>query len=203
MPSTMNGAPHSYIDLRLAGSIPPPVEDPVSPQKKHLWRFAQNWLFRLSPHAYFMWWRRGLLRFFGAEIGPKVQLHPTVRVACPWNVIIGARTWIGDHAELYSLGRIVIGDDAVISQHVYLCTGTHDYHRLDFPLVTKAIQIKNEAWIGTRSFIGPGVIVGQGAIVGAQSVVVRDVMPATIVAGNPAVPIKTRPVAQAPLELKE
>ena len=47
-------------------------------------------------------------------------------------------------------------------------------------------------WLCTDSFIGPGVNVGEGAVVGARAVVVKDVLPWTIVAGNPAIPIKKR-----------
>ena len=195
----MSSESEKYIDLHLAAASPPIATDQQSPRKKRLWRFVQDWLFRPSPQAHFMWWRRSLLRFFGAEVGQKVQIMPTVRVACPWNVTFGDRVWIGDFAELYSLDKIVIEEDAVISQHVYLCTGTHDYNRLDFPLVTKPIKVEKQAWLATRSFIAPGITIGQGAIVGAQSVVLRDIPPASIYAGNPAVFIKPRLLPVAPL----
>jgi len=192
-----------YIDLHLAASSQPIETDQPSSFKKRLWCFVQDWLFRPSPQARFMWWRRFLLRLFGAEVGQKVQIMPTVRVVCPWNVSIGDRVWIGNFAELYSLEKIIIEEDAVISQHVYLCTGTHDYNRLDFPLVAKPIKVEKQAWLATRSFIAPGVTIGQGAIVGAQSVVLRDIPPATIYAGNPAIFLKPRPLPAAPSVTKE
>jgi UDP-2-acetamido-3-amino-2,3-dideoxy-glucuronate N-acetyltransferase len=46
--------------------------------------------------------------------------------------------------------------------------------------------IKKRASIGSNATILCGVTVGEGAIVGAGSVVIRDVPPQTIVAGNPA-----------------
>ena len=52
--------------------------------------------------------------------------------------------------------------------------------------------IGNDVWIGQNAVILPGVHVGDGAIIGANSVVGSDVEPYTIVAGNPAKPIRKR-----------
>lgn len=48
------------------------------------------------------------------------------------------------------------------------------------------IRIGNNVWIGFDSCVLPGVNIGDGSIVGARSVVVEDVPPYTVVAGNPA-----------------
>lgn len=50
----------------------------------------------------------------------------------------------------------------------------------------KGPTVRRGAKIGANSTILPGVDVGAGALVGAGSVVVRDVAPNTVVAGNPA-----------------
>lgn len=52
--------------------------------------------------------------------------------------------------------------------------------------------VGNDVWIGYDTLFMPGVTIGHGAIIGARSVVTRDVAPYTIVAGNPATPIRTR-----------
>jgi len=52
--------------------------------------------------------------------------------------------------------------------------------------------IGNDVWIGYEAVIMPGVQVGDGAIVAAKSVVVSDVLPYTIVGGNPAKCIRQR-----------
>ena len=52
--------------------------------------------------------------------------------------------------------------------------------------------VGNDVWIGQNSTILPGVHIGDGAIIGANSVVASDVAPYTIVAGNPARPIRRR-----------
>jgi acetyltransferase-like isoleucine patch superfamily enzyme len=48
------------------------------------------------------------------------------------------------------------------------------------------ITIKDDVWIGNGSIIVSGITIGAASIVGAGSVVVKDVAPGSIVAGNPA-----------------
>lgn len=55
---------------------------------------------------------------------------------------------------------------------------------------SKKIEIKDKAWIGFNVIILKGVTIGEGAIVAAGSVVTKDVLPFTLVGGNPAVEIK-------------
>lgn len=156
-----------------------------------LWWLIQDWLIFPSPQFMFGW-RRFWWRLFGAEVGEGVLIRPTAKLTYPWKVKIGARSWIGDHTELYSLGSIVIGNDSVISQHVYLCAGTHDYTKIDFPLVANPIHIESQVWIGAGCFVAPGVTIGKGAIIAAKSVVLQNMPTAMICAGHPAKPIKER-----------
>ena len=52
--------------------------------------------------------------------------------------------------------------------------------------------IGNDVWIGQNATILPGVHIGDGAIIGLSAVVGSDVSPYTVVAGNPAKPIRRR-----------
>lgn len=54
------------------------------------------------------------------------------------------------------------------------------------------VIIDDDVWIGFGATILSGVTIGKGAIVAAASVVIHDVEPYSIVAGNPARPIKYR-----------
>lgn len=150
-----------------------------------LWQLVQGTVFACSPQPFYGW-RRFLLRRFGAKIGRKVLVRPSVRVTYPWKVEIGDYAWIGDNAELYSLARIRIGANAVVSQRSYLCTGSHDHRQRDFPMRTGTIEISDEAWVAADVFIAPGVTIGRGAVVGARSNVFSDVAPYDIVMGSPA-----------------
>src|SRR5882724_4032320 len=54
------------------------------------------------------------------------------------------------------------------------------------------IRIGHDVWIGHGAIILPGRIVGTGAVIAAGAIVTKDVPAYTIVAGNPARPIKRR-----------
>ena len=165
--------------------------------RRLLWSIVQNTLYRYSFHTWSRW-RVLLLRLFGAKIGKKYLIRRTSRIYYPWLLEIGDLVVIGDRAEIYNLGRIIIGDRAMISQEAYLCAGTHDYTSLAMPLVTAPITIGADAWICARAFIGPGVTVGDGAVVGACAVAMKDVPAWTVVAGNPARAVKKREMRNAP-----
>ncbi len=141
-----------------------------------------------------MWlWRRGVLRLFGAEIGRDVRIHPSARIAVPWNLRIGDEATIGDQAILYALGSITIGSRATISQNAHLCAGTHDYRRSDMPLLKTPITVGEGAWVCADAFVGPDVIVGAFSIVGARAVVLKSIPDGVIVGGNPARILRNRP----------
>jgi putative colanic acid biosynthesis acetyltransferase WcaF len=53
-------------------------------------------------------------------------------------------------------------------------------------LITKKITIHKNVFIGARAFVMPGITIGANVIVGACAVVTKDVLPSTVVVGNPA-----------------
>ena len=73
-----------------------------------LWWIVEKTFFAMSPQ-FFYGWRRFLLRLFGAKIGKKVIIRPSVTTTYPWKLSIGDYSWIGDDVVLYSLGNIIIG----------------------------------------------------------------------------------------------
>jgi putative colanic acid biosynthesis acetyltransferase WcaF len=155
-----------------------------------LWGLVQP-LFRFSPRP--LWgWRRFLLRAFGARIGREVHIHPTVRVAIPWNLEIGDWSAVGFDVLIYDLGPVRLGQRVTISQRAHLCAGSHDFRDPAMPLLKPPIAVDDDAWICADAFIGPGVEIGAGAVVGACGVVVKDVAAWAIVAGNPAREIAKR-----------
>lgn len=131
-------------------------------------------------------WRLLWLRAFGAKIHGRPFVHQRARIQVPWHLTLHDRACLGDRANAYTLGEIVIHEGATVAQEAYLCTGTHKFDDPALPLQTAPISIGAHAFIGARAFILPGVIVGERAVVGACAVVRQSVDPGTIVAGNPA-----------------
>jgi len=110
----------------------------------------------------------------------------------PWNLEIGDWSAVGDKAILYALGQIKIGKQVTISQRAHLCAGTHDCTCTDMALLKPPISVGDRVWICTEAFINAGVTLEEGAVIGARAVVIKNVDPWTIVAGNPARFVKSR-----------
>ncbi len=156
-----------------------------------LWWLVQATLFACSPQ--FMYgWRRFLLRAFGAKIGKNVLLRPSVKTTYPWKLSIGDYSWVGDDVVLYTLGEIVIGNNAVVSQKSYLCTGSHDYRARAFDIYARPICIEDEVWVSADVFVSPGVTIGAGAVIGARSTVLENMPAGMVCVGYPAKPIGPR-----------
>jgi acetyltransferase-like isoleucine patch superfamily enzyme len=121
---------------------------------------------------------------------------------------IGASCYIGENSRIWSAKKIKIGDRVLISHNVNIhdtnghpidAEARHNHfqqistegHPLrDVDIDSKSILIEDDVWIGFNSTILKGVNIGKGAIIGASSVVTKDVLPYTMVVGNPAKFIK-------------
>jgi len=95
-------------------------------------------------------------------------------------------------ARLTAARSIEAGDNCMFAGNCYLTDADwHDlYDRTSAPGKTASIKLGDNVWIGDSAVICKGVSVGDNSIVGAGSVVTRDVPENTIVAGNPARPVK-------------
>lgn len=114
-------------------------------------------------------WRAWLLRAFGARIGKGVVLKPGVRVKFPWRLSIGDHSWIGEDVWIDNLAQVTIGAHACLSQGAYLCTGSHDWARDTFDLITRPITVGDHAWVGVRAVLAPGATLETGAVLSMTS----------------------------------
>ncbi|MEO6873638.1 MAG: DapH/DapD/GlmU-related protein [Opitutaceae bacterium] len=149
------------------------------------WGFTWSLTCSWTPKP-FNAWRLLILRLFGAKIHGTPFVHQHARIQQPWNLTLHDRACLGDGANAYSLGAIVIHQDATIAQEAYLCTGTHDFTQPHLPLQTAPIVVEAGAFVGARAFVMPGITLGARCLVGAMSVVTHNVAAGAHVAGNPA-----------------
>lgn len=147
-----------------------------------IWCIVNAIIFPITTHRIRKW----LLRKFGARVGQFCAVYPTAKVYAPWNLTIGDYVCIGPHVELYCKDKIIIGDKVIVSQGAYLCTAGHDISSLNMRLTTEAIKIESQVWLAANSTILPGVTIAEGSVVGACAVVSKDVLPWSVVVGNPA-----------------
>jgi acetyltransferase-like isoleucine patch superfamily enzyme len=104
----------------------------------------------------------------------------------PGRLDIGDHSWIGDDVAILSLAQVTIDSNVCVARRSFLCTGSHDFRREDFPLKEAPIVIRQGSWIAIGSLILAGVTIGEGAVVSAGSVVRSDVPANCLVRGNPA-----------------
>lgn len=156
-----------------------------------LWWIGGFLLFQCSLRPMYAW-RRWVLRLFGAKVGPQASIQRSARIDLPWNLEIGRGSTLGENTWVHSLDKVRIGDYVTISQRVFLCTGTHDYTRPEFPILRKPIAIGRGVWIAADAFIGPGVTIGADAVIGVRSVVLKDMPKGMVCVGHPCAPLKPR-----------
>src|SRR5262245_26670130 len=143
------------------------------------------------------------------RVGVRIGRGASTYLGTMFDVGPRGRVSLGDYALVHGArivcdAKIEIGDYALISWNVVLM----DTYRMPMDPVARRrelervplrqprcltsgvparpVRIGPNVWIGFDSCVLPGVSIGEGSVVGARSVVVENVPPYTVVAGNPA-----------------
>lgn len=120
-----------------------------------------------------------------------LAVYPQAGMAPP-RLEIGSGVRIGRSSHISCVGEVVIGDDVLTADHVYIADTFHGYEDVGVPIrrqpmaAPKPVHIGRGAFLGIRSAILQGVTVGENAFVAAGAVVGDDVPARSVVAGNPA-----------------
>jgi acetyltransferase-like isoleucine patch superfamily enzyme len=128
------------------------------------------------------------------------------------NVSIGTSTVIEHHVIIENKVRIhskafipeysILEEGCWIGPNVVLTNALHPLCP-KVPECIKGPTIKKNAKIGANATLMPDIVIGEGALVGSGSVVVKDVPPGVVVAGNPAKIIKSIDELTCPYDLIE
>lgn len=191
-------APSQILDADMVAMPVRPARSELSLANRlgrGLWTLFWLVFCRFSPrplHA----WRRMWLRLFGAKIASSARIGASTRVWAPWNLEMHSCSTLADYVDCYNVNRVVLEEGAIVSQYSFLCTATHDITDPQHRLVTAPIRIGRRGWVCADVYVHLGVTLHEGAVAGARAVVIKDVPAWTIVAGNPAKPIKKRVMRQ-------
>lgn len=159
--------------------------------KRALWFYTNALLFKTSllPVSSV---KVFVLRLFGAKIGKGVTIKPCVNIKYPWFLTIGNYTWLGENVWIDCLVDTRIGANVCLSQGAMLLTGSHDYKKNTFNLITGSVILEDGVWIGAQAIVNQGITIASHAVLTAGSVATKNLEAYAIYQGNPAVKIRER-----------
>lgn len=151
-------------------------------------------LFRKAHILSYISIRASIRNHKNITVGKYVKINPFV-VLWPTSLKIGEKTEINPGTAIY--GEVLIGEHVMIAPNCMISGGNHRFDDVTLPMMlqgssNKGICIEGDVWIGANSVILDGVTLRRGTIVAAGSVVSKSTEPFSIVAGIPAIKIKTR-----------
>lgn len=112
-----------------------------------------------------------------------------IRVAPGGHVEIRDYTAINSGTQIHCKKKVIIGSHILIGWDVTIMDT--DYHGIgNNPCGTEPVILEDGVWVANGVTITKGVTIGRGAVVAAGSVIAKDILPFTIVGGNPTKKIK-------------
>ena len=102
-----------------------------------------------------------------AQVGPGCILYPNCFVGL--NAVLGAR--------VFCLSGAIINDDDCLEDGVVLCSGA---------TLAGGVYVEADSYLGQGCQVRQNLRIGRRSLVGMGAVVVKDVLPESVVVGNPA-----------------
>lgn len=132
-----------------------------------------------------------------AELGPGVSIRGPLSIGNPANTFFGEDLSMNPGFVCKGRGKLTVGAHVHMGEDITLITDNHNFEHpehlpYDSVKVVGDVTIGDCVWIGDRALVLSGVNIEEGAIVAAGAVVTKDVLPLTIVGGNPAKEIRSR-----------
>ena len=177
--------------VKMLSGEPYDSSDPQLKSERLRARELCHWLNSLSPEIL----EKERTHLIEKLLGKKSDLHITPPFHCDYgtNIFVGKNVHFNFNCVVLDIVNITIGNNVLFGPNVQLLTATHPAHALERRTgleFGKSIVIGDDVWVGGGAILCPGVTVGEGAVIGAGGVVTKDVLPNTVVAGNPCKVIK-------------
>ncbi len=111
------------------------------------------------------------------------------------NLTIKDGTVIGHSNHIFATNKIVIEEDVITADRVYIGDSNHNYQNIEIPIMHQGVKNNNIIKIGAGSWIGEnacivGASIGKHCVIGANCVVTKDVPDYSVVVGIPQRVIK-------------
>jgi maltose O-acetyltransferase len=121
-----------------------------------------------------------------------LYIEPPFHCDYGYNIFCGENVYFNVNCVVLDVMKVTIGSNVFFGPGVHIYTATHplDFKSRRSHEFGKTVIIGDDCWIGGGAMIMPGVTIGNRCVIGAGSVVTKDIPDDTIVAGNPARPIK-------------
>ena len=115
--------------------------------RRALWNICWLVFCRWTPRgvALFDHWRIFWLSLFGARIGRGSVVHGGARIWAPWDMEMGCRSCLSPAVFCYNVGKVVIGDNVVVSEGAWLCPGSHKVQSVTMDLTPGVTIIDDNA----------------------------------------------------------
>ena len=129
-----------------------------------------------------------LIKGILGKTGEKVHVNAPFRCDYGYNIEVGENFYSNYNLTILDVGKVRIGDNAVIAPNVSIYTAGHPIHpesRNSGYEYGIDVTIGDNVWIGGNVCIMPGVTIGNNVVIGAGSVVTKDLPDNVIAAGNP------------------
>lgn len=159
--------------------------------KRILWHYVNGFVFKTNLFPVYGI-KTALLRLFGAKIGQQVEIKPNVNIKYPWNLTIADKVWIGEDVWIDSLVMVTIGSNVCISQGAMILTGSHNYKKTSFNLITGEVVLEDGVWIGAKAVVNQGITIASHSVLTTGSIATKNLEAYSIYQGNPATKIRDR-----------